>query len=139
MAINPGSIPCICFYARRAARSLTQVFDRHLRPTGLNAAQYGMLRSVSTLEEPSLAEIGKLMCMEQSTVSRNIEALINKGLALTIKHQDDPRKKIVQLTDEGKNRLAGAQAAWEKAQNEIKDKLGEADFQALFQLLNRIN
>src|SRR5690606_9521355 len=35
--------PCTCFKLRRAARRVTQVYDRHLQPTGLRITQFGLL------------------------------------------------------------------------------------------------
>ncbi|HXH83164.1 MAG TPA: MarR family transcriptional regulator, partial [Candidatus Tectomicrobia bacterium] len=34
---------CACFAVRRAARAITQHYDRRLRPTGLRATQFTLL------------------------------------------------------------------------------------------------
>lgn len=76
--------------------------------------------------------------MEQTTVTRNIEMLSRLGLAYKTSHPDDPRKKLIRLTDTGKQKLIQGQEAWEKAQNSIKEQVGESDFNMIIKLLDKV-
>src|SRR3546814_9185045 len=55
--IDGGSV-CTCFKLRRAARRVTQLYDRHLQPTGLRITQFGLLARlrVEPLQMTALAE-----------------------------------------------------------------------------------
>ena len=48
---------CICTLARRSARSLTEIYDHALEPSGLKVTQYSLLRAIERLDTPSLTEL----------------------------------------------------------------------------------
>lgn len=129
-------VPCICLQVRRAARNITRIFDRCLRPVGLKASQYGLLRMLSETREACISDIGRLMRMDQSTVTRNMDALAREGLASFSSHPDDPRKKVAHLTQKGAEKLEKARETWQSAQDTVKEQMGEQDFVALGNLLN---
>lgn len=130
-----SEVPCICLQVRRAARNITQIFDNCLRPAGLKASQYGMLRMLSETREACISDIGRIMRMDQSTVTRNMGALATQGLVRLVPHPVDPRKKVAHLTQKGAEKLAKARDAWQRAQDMVKGQMGEQEFAALGNLL----
>lgn len=135
MEQNLSGVPCICFHARRAARHITQIFDSCLRAEGLRASQYGLLYFLSKTEGACISDIGRLLRMDQSTVTRNIDSLSRAALVLSSPHPEDPRKKVVQLTEKGKEKLEHSKQAWQRAQNQVKAQMGERQFAELADLL----
>jgi DNA-binding MarR family transcriptional regulator len=131
-------ISCACLHVRRADRQLSQMYDRHLRPLGIRSTQYGMLRCVDELPDPFISDIGRFLNMDQTTVTRNIEKLEKAGLVKSSPHPDDPRKKKVELSPAGKEKLAQAHPLWEEAQARILSNMGDDDFQNLLLLLNKL-
>jgi DNA-binding MarR family transcriptional regulator len=114
------------------------MYDQYLRPTGIRSTQYGMLRCVSELPDSFISDIGRVLCMDQTTVTRNVEKLEKAGLVQTRPHPEDPRKKQVELSPLGKAKLAEAHLAWEEAQNRIVGRMGEDDFENFLKLLNKL-
>src|SRR3546814_20022664 len=75
--IDGGSV-CTCFKLRRAARRVTQLYDRHLQPTGLRITQFGLLARlrVEPLQMPALAE---RMGLYRTPLTRNLRPLERLG------------------------------------------------------------
>lgn len=46
-------VDCYCTQSRRLSRSLTEAYDRALRATGLTAAQFSLLRTMSRVDTPT--------------------------------------------------------------------------------------
>ena len=132
-------ITCACLHVRRADRQLSHMYDQYLRPIGIRSTQYGMLRCVDGLPDPFISDIGRFLSMDQTTVTRNVEKLEKAGLVTTRPHPDDPRKKKVELSAEGKAKLEQAHPLWEEAQKRIVARMGEDDFNSLLRLLTKLN
>ena len=77
--------------------------------------------------------------MYQTTVTRNISKLEKAGLVTTSPHPDDPRKKRVELSAIGRDKLAQAHPLWEEAQRCIISRMGKDDFNSLLRLLEKLN
>ena len=131
-------IPCACLHIRRADRQLSQMYDSYLRPLGIRSTQYGMLRCVEGLPDPFISDIGRFLNMDQTTVTRNIEKLEKAGLVASSPHPDDPRKKLVRLSSEGKSKLAQARPLWKEAQEHVMAQMGTEDFNELLRLLDKL-
>ena len=130
---------CACLYVRRSDRQLSQMYDGYLRPIGIRSTQYCMLRCVDGLTDPFISDIGRFLGMDQTTVTRNIEKLEKAWLVETGPHPDDPRKKRVKLSAEGKAKLIQAHPLWEEAQKYIITRMGEDDFNSFLRLLGKLN
>ena len=131
--------PCACLHIRRADRQISHFYDKCLRPAGIRSTQYGMLRCVAQLPEPYISDIGRILSMDQTTVTRNVEKLEKLGLVTTGTHPQDPRKKIVELSVAGKAKLEESLPLWEKAQKHIKSRMSDDDFNNLLQLLAKLS
>lgn len=130
--------PCACLYVRRADRQLSQLYDRCLRLVGIRSTQYGMLFCVAELPEPYISDIGRILNMDQTTVTRNVEKLEKLGLVTSRPHPGDPRKKMVQLSPSGAAKLDEARPLWEAAQKRVLEYMGEEDYASLLRLLNKL-
>ena len=69
---------CLCLASRRAARRITRVYDRELRPYGLRVTQFTVLVMLSLRGALTISELAKALGAERTTLTRNlalIEAL----------------------------------------------------------------
>ena len=131
-------IPCTCLLVRRAGRQLSQMYDQCLRPAGIRATQYSMLRCVVEHPDPFISDIGRSLGMDQTTVTRNIKKLEKSGLVETKLHPGDPRKIQVSLSSNGKAKLTECHSLWEKAQRRVLSSMGKDNLVSLFELLGKL-
>jgi DNA-binding MarR family transcriptional regulator len=121
---------CTCFAVRRAARTITQHYDRHLRPSGLRATQFTLL-AVLSLEGPlPLSRAADRLGLERTTLTRNLRPLKARGL-VDEEASGDRRVRMIAITRRG---LAAARAAlprWRAAQRSVAGRLDRAALRAL--------
>lgn len=129
---------CLCLQTRRADRIITRIYDSFIKQTGLKSTQYALLRCIDNFTEPCVADISMAMCMDQTTVSRNIGKLQRGGYISTSASPADPRKTNIKITRLGYDKMEEAKSAWEKAQLAVKAQLGEEVFEQLYNLLGKI-
>ncbi len=74
------SAPCHCTRLRIATRKMTALYDTALAPTGINVAQFSILRTIERRQPVSLTELGRLLALDRSTMGRNVRVLEKQGL-----------------------------------------------------------
>jgi DNA-binding MarR family transcriptional regulator len=126
---------CLCTKLRRAARSVTRVYDDALRELGLNVAQYSLLSHLQRLEQPSISNLAEAMGLDRSTLGRNLKVLESDGL-VQMGEGSDLRSRQVQLTAAGVSRLERGALAWQEAQAQLALRLGAEKREALWLLLD---
>ena len=124
---------------RKAGRVVTQVYDRCLRPAGIRGTQFALLKRIADMRWPFITDIGKALCMDQTTATRNVGLLEREGLLRVAGHPDDARKKVVELTEAGRAKLEEAFPLWEQAQRGIRDYLGDDRLDSLCALLQTLS
>lgn len=115
--------PCHCLAIRQAARQVTQVYDRHLAPTGLRATQYAVLRVIRRHGPVSMQACSEWLVMDRTTLSRALRPLEREGL-VTVATGADARVRMLSLSEAGQAFLARTQNLWENAQNEFETRYG---------------
>ncbi len=134
---RPIQTSCACVRARRAARSLTDVYDEALRPAGLKITQFSALRTASRLGPVSISALAEEMALDRSTLGRNLLLLERRGL-VRLGPGDDQRERSVSVTPAAQRLLVRAVPLWEQAQRTVERALGKDDMHALFDLLARV-
>ena len=130
--------PCLSYALRRADRIVTQLYNRHLGPTGLRGTQYSVLRAIGDDGCVTARELSSRLTMDQTTVSRALKPLIRDGYLEAREGPLDRREKILCLTAAGKQVSARAHAAWEEAQAELRGLLGDATSDELLDVSRKI-
>jgi DNA-binding MarR family transcriptional regulator len=111
-------LSCSCFAVRRAARAITQHYDRCLRPTDLRATQFTLL-VVLALEGPTpLSRVADLLGTERTTLTRNLRPLVARGL-VTIGSHEDRRIQLLEATPKGVAAARRGLPYWREAQRSI--------------------
>ena len=121
---------CACHRVRIAARAVTRAYDEALRPAGLRATQLSVLVAAATDEPLSITALAKLMGMDRSTLTRNLRPLEAEGL-LEIGAEGWRRTRTLAITRKGRSRLETALPLWEKAQQALQRKLGDARWKVI--------
>ena len=109
---------------------ITQLYDRQLRPTGLRATQFTVL-VVLALEGPlPLSVAAERLGTERTTLTRNLRALIARGL-VTTEPARDRRVQMLAVTPKGLAAARGALPRWREAQRSISGHMTAPALQAL--------
>jgi len=123
-------LACSCFAARRAARAITQHFERHLKPSGLTVGQFTALAVLSLAGPLPLTRLADELAVERTTLTRNLRTLLDQGWVSEV-GSGDRRVRRLEVTRQG---IAAARAAlpyWHKAQKSIAGRLGGDAIRAL--------
>ena len=123
-AIDAIARTCIALRLRLLNRGVTNVYDDALRPLGLKVRQLNLLVVTAKLGLAQPAKVCDLLQLDPSTLSRNVERMRAKGW-LEVVPGEDARTQPFRLTTQGKKLLERAVPAWEQAQKQAGELLGE--------------
>lgn len=129
---------CYCLATRRASRRLVRIYDAALDPHGLTISQLSTLAWIRFLRKPTVQRIADLLEMDQSALSRGLAPLERQGLVSSAPDDKDKRKKVLSLTDAGRDRLIAAAEDWKTAQEEVERQQARmgADLKRLMAAIN---
>lgn len=130
-------LPCLCANFRRATRAITQLYNKSLRPLGLQATQFTVLQALSLVGEVSQGKLGRILATDSTTLTRTLEIMRRKG-HLTTRYGQDRRERWLGLSDAGKTQLKRALPHWEKAQARLRRKLAKDGWENLLKLTYRV-
>lgn len=134
----PRGSDCTCLRLRKAARRVTQIYDRHLEATGLTITQFSLLGHLRAYDGISMGALADKLIMDPTTLSRNLRPLARQGLVAIEPDPRDRRARRLRLTVEGRAAFAEARPAWGRAQQHIAQALGAEDARALHAGLDRM-
>ena len=121
---------CTCFALRRAARAVTQHYDRLLRPTGLRVTQFTLLAALTVAGPLPINRLARRLGLERTTLTRNLRPLEAKGW-LAVTEDADRRVHTVEITARGRAMARTALPAWREAQATVGARLADMRLGAL--------
>src|SRR3954469_10354521 len=116
---------CIAVRLRLLNRVVTNLYDDALRPLGLKVSQLNILIVTARLGLARPARVCDVLQLDASTLSRNVKPLQAHGW-LEVVPDEDARAQPFRLTAQGRRLIEKAVPAWEEAQRQAADLLGEA-------------
>jgi DNA-binding MarR family transcriptional regulator len=119
-----GANPCNNNVLRKATRALGQLFDDVIGPSGLRAAQHGLLHHIDEMQGPTIKELAQLLVMDLSALGHTLKPLARDGFIELVPDSRDRRAKRVHLTPAGKIKLAETGTLWCIAQARVETALG---------------
>jgi DNA-binding MarR family transcriptional regulator len=128
---------CVCFNLRKAARSITNVYDTALRPSGLRATQFTVLHVVRALTPAPVTRIAEAAVIDRTTLTRSLTVLERDGL-LRVVSSNDGRERLYALTARAERALERARPLWEETQAHVTATLGPERLQRLFDDLGQL-
>jgi DNA-binding MarR family transcriptional regulator len=106
---------CMASRVRRLERQLTRIYDDALRGHGLTGSQLQLLVAAQLMGKTTAAQVGRLLDLEKSTISRNLARLAAAGL---VDLSDGLR-----ITARGAAAIAACHPAWRTAQRKARQAL----------------
>lgn len=128
---SPTFDECNCFALRQAARYVTQLYERHLAPVGLTAAQFSLLAKLARRSGWTMAELAESMVMDRTTLVRAMKPLQRDDLIVTGTAEHDSRTHVFTLSETGRKKFAEARLLWRVAQDEFEGSFGSTRAKAL--------
>lgn len=127
---------CIGARVRILNRAISRIYDDMIRPHGIKFSQMNIL-TVVTLRGPiQQKEIGQILSLEKSTLSRNLRLMETKGWLKSQTGEGNNRFLVV--TPMGRDLLVSAAPDWAKAQEQVTTILGAQTAAELRQAADRL-
>ncbi len=115
---------CVCANLRKKTRAVTQLYDKVLEPTQLKVTQYSMLANIARHQAVSVSQLGDILLLDQTTITRNVNLLKKNGYVDVTRDTQDGRTKIISLTAIGIEKLKEATPLWMDIQEKIIQDIG---------------
>jgi len=135
MPINQplGIDQCNCFIMRKAARRISRFYDAHLEPTGLRITQFLTLAALSELGRAAVNALAERLDIERTAMGKMVGFLERDGLVTIKPSPTDGRRRLIELTEEGRRLHERADPLWRKAQQQFEQLNGTKKVSALRQ------
>ena len=91
---------CFAEQLRAATRTITKLYNEHLRGTDIGIAQLSLLIRLYFVEDIEISRLARLLETDRTTLARNVQLLERSG-HLEVVGSEDLRKRHVRLTDKG--------------------------------------
>src|SRR5271168_645526 len=114
---------CLGGCVRKLNRMVSAIYDGALAGAGLKTSQFGVLVAVANRKKARPAELTKLLQLDESTLSRNVERMCARGW-LRLQRDEDRRSHQIEITDKGQALVRKCLPAWRQAQAEVSERLG---------------
>ena len=131
------ALSCMCASFRRASRVLTQHYDTALRRLDLRATQFTLLQALSLAGEVSQGTLGEILAIDSTTLTRTLAIMGRRGW-IASRSGKDRRERWLSLSEAGKAEYKRALPYWEKAQQELRTRLGNKHWNELLNLTNEV-
>ena len=115
---------CTCFRMRGAARRVSQIFSKHLAPTGLKISQFSLLAFVAAEGPLPTGKLAELLSTDRTTLTRNLRPLMIQGLIERAVSGDKRRHELV-ATLVGRALFKRALPLWADAEREVRTAMGQ--------------
>lgn len=132
-----GTGHCAAFNFRRTARAFTRLYDEALQPTGIRSTQFAILVGLKKLEPVPIGELGRILGIDRTTMTRSLRLLRVEGL-LTISKRAEKRQRFVSITAKGVKTLEQAVPVWREVQARFVNTIGKDYWRDLRNELERL-
>jgi DNA-binding MarR family transcriptional regulator len=121
---DTGPLACHCFAARKLARHVTRLYERHLAPAGITSTQFSILALLHQSPGMTASTLAEATVMDRTTMLRAMKPLLRDGLAVSAARPEDARRHGFTITPAGARRLAEAAPLWAAAQQAYEAEIG---------------
>jgi DNA-binding MarR family transcriptional regulator len=126
------------FRLRRAHQAALSIFAEECGAFDVTTTQYGILVALRT--HPGLDQVGlaQALGLDRSTTGMVVALLEDRGLVTRVRHATDGRRRVLDLSSEGRALLEAIGPAAERARERLLAPLTRAEAAALAALLDRL-
>lgn len=135
--ITEISEDCLAVRVRMLSRAVSALYDRALDSYGVTVSQVNILAFVGRAGPCSPGKIGRMLHLERSTVSRNLERMIDHAW-LSVETDGSGRVREVALTASGRSKLVSVLVPWRGAQSKAAELLGSGGVDSVRGLGSRL-
>jgi DNA-binding MarR family transcriptional regulator len=121
---------CLAVRARLIARAVSSLYDEAVAAHSITIAQLNLLAALGEVGPCSPRKLGEVLLLERSTVSRNLDLLMAKGLVEAVS-SDAKGIREVKLSSEGEKKIDEVLPAWRAAQKQACELIGTDAARAL--------
>ncbi len=119
------------------SRLISGIYDDAMSGVGLKVSQFTVLVAVVNREGARPSELAKVLAMDESTLSRNVERMCARGW-LRLEPDTDRRSHRIEMTEKGMALIRKAYPAWQNAQAKVKSSLGADGVAALQSVVRKL-
>jgi DNA-binding MarR family transcriptional regulator len=130
-------LPCTCANLRRASRAVTRLYNRELRPDGIEITQFTLLMVLDRTGDISQGRLCEILVLDSTTLTRTLKLLKKRGW-VQAKEGDDRRMRIFRLTKTGEEKFRQSLRHWKRAQDHVQATLGDKTMSQLRDLLTKV-
>ena len=127
---------CIGSRLRGLSRKVDNIYRKHLEGTDITANQLSIMMALYKTGKIEQIEIGRMLNLERSSLSRNLTRLIDQGLILKEGAVNRPQ---ISLSKRGRQKVAGIIPAWERAMDEVLGLLNDKALDGFHYFENELN
>lgn len=110
-------------HLRRMRRTLSAMLTEECCDLPVTLAQCDVLLEMETEKHVTLAWLADRLALDRSTLSRTVDALVEKGLLSRQIDPDDRRYNVLALTPEGRRRCDEINAEGDKGATELMERV----------------
>lgn len=126
---------CLSGRVRILNRVISGIYDAKLRPYGIRSSQSNILVVIAARGPIAASTICRSLCLEKSTLSRDLDRLIDRGWVSVAAGVG--RVRLLEITESGRQLIRSLKSAWEEAQAETRQLLGEVFSAELFRVVDQ--
>jgi DNA-binding MarR family transcriptional regulator len=128
---------CLAVRLRTLNRAVTALYDDALRPHGLRVGQLNLLVAVARMGTARPGNLCRLLHMDKSTLSRDVEVLRRHGWLVA--DQTGGRSRPLRITPVGRALLERVAPAWRQAQEQARKLIGDDGAEAVLAMARRLD
>jgi len=113
---------CIGSRLRGLSRQVDSVYRKFLEGTNITENQLSIMFALYKTGETGQIEIGRILNLERSSLSRNLSRLIDQDI---IVKKGVVNRPLISLTETGVSKVENMLPAWEMAMDEVHSSLNE--------------
>ncbi|MDA3948345.1 MAG: MarR family winged helix-turn-helix transcriptional regulator [Spirochaeta sp.] len=129
---------CVGSNIGRAARIVGRIYEDAFRDVGISSPQFGLLVALQIDPGSSAGDLAEILGSDPSTVSRNTELLVKRGL-IRVEPGEDRRVRTYFLTDAGDQTIQSCVPRWKSAQRTALKQIGRASWRDIRKSLRRLH
>ena len=126
--INPQF--CVNAKLRRLHRLIDSAYQQKIKPFGLRGSMLSILFIIGKRKHINQKNIAEMLVLDQSTMSRDLKKLKDKGW-VSARRGQDPRHSELELTATGYALLEEIAPVWEQLNHSMQTTLGQFNIQQM--------
>lgn len=134
---NPVNSPCYCLMLRRAASSVTDMYDKALAEYGITLNQFSIIINLNNMSMATTTELAQQIGLERSTLVRNLKAIMAMGYIENVSGENE-RNNHLRVTSSGRHLLKLTIPVWQSVQDKISESLGSKNAALLMDILYKL-